>query len=354
MPDRVRVVVIGTGGIGNYHIGQWREVPEAEVVGVYDVRPEIAARVAEAHGIRKTYRSLAEAVAEPAADAVDVCTPNMYHRECTVAALGAGKHVLCEKPLAARATDIEQMIAARDSSDRVLMTAQHLRFEQRTQTLRRFIAAGRLGQAYYGRAWWLRRRFAPATPGFLSRRQAGFGPGMDLGVHVLDLALYLMGHPIPASVTGVAGAKLAHRPDVCNQWGTFQPDDFEVEDFAAAFVRFAGGAALTIEVSWLLNMLDAETFGVDLHGTEGGVRWPELKIAHVQDGALVDTHITTGTGTNGHKAALAAFADAIRTGGPSPVPAEQSLAVARVLDAVYVSAETGREVQLQTDERVEK
>ncbi len=347
MPQPLRVVVIGTGGIGKYHIRTWQAQPEVEVIGVYDREEAVATRVAEEFKVDRVYRSLADAVGD-AADVVDICTPNMFHAEGTIAALNAGKHVLCEKPLAPRAADIRAMIAARDRAGRLLMTCQHMRFEQRTRALRRVIGAGRLGDVYYARAWWLRRRGAPTTPGFLTRAQAGFGPGMDLGVHVLDLAMHLMGGPRPVSVSGVAPCALAHRPDACNQWGSFRAADYEVEDFAAGFVRFEGGAALSLEVSWLLNMVEPESYHVALHGTEGGVRWPELKLAHVQDGLLVDSQIASETGTDGHRYALAAFAEAVRTGGPSPVPAEESLTVARILEGLYESAASGREVRLES------
>ena len=352
---RLGVVLIGTGGIGKFHLKTWQDIPTAEVVGVYDLDPAAARAAAELHGVDTVYTSLAEAVAEPRAAAADICTPNMFHREGTVAALAAGKHVLCEKPLAATVADIEAMIAARDAAARkqprsapLLMTCQHLRFEQRTRALERVIAAGRLGEPYYGRAWWLRRRLAPATPGFLSRAQAGFGPGMDIGVHMLDLAMHLLGQPRPVSVTGVAAAKLAHQENVCNQWGPFRSADFEVEDFAAGFIRFANGAALTLEVSWLLNQSAPESYGLQLYGTAGGVYWPELKLAHVQDGLLLDSQIASETGADGHKHALAAFAAAALQGrGPSPVPAEESLVVGRVLAGLYESAAAAnREVPL--------
>ncbi len=345
-PERVRFVVLGTGGIGRYHLKLLKEQAGAEIVGVYDAVREVAQKACEEYGAKKVYATLAEAVGERDADAVIVCTPNAFHREGVVAALQAGKHCLCEKPLAIEPADIEAMIAARDASGKLLMTAQHMRFEQRSQTLKRAIDAGRLGRVYYSRAWWLRRRFAPTTPGFLKKAQAGRGPGMDIGVHVLDLAMHLLGHPQPVSVSGLAVRELAGRADVCNQWGTFKPEDYEVEDFAAGLIRFADGSALSLEVSWLLNMLETEIWGVWLHGTEGGVKWPDLKFAHVQDGALVDTQVITGNGGDGHKNEQAAFIEAIRNGGPSPVPAEQSLAVARVLAGLYESAELGREVRL--------
>lgn len=345
-PERVRFAVVGAGGIGKFHVGLLQQQPQAEIAGLYDLVPATAQAVAKQHGIEKVYRALGEAVGDPHVDAVLVSTPNMFHKEVVVAALQAGKHCLCEKPLAADSADIRAMIAARDASGKLLMTAQHMRFEERSQTLKRALAAGRLGDVYYTRAWWLRRRFAPATPGFLKKSQAGRGPGMDIGVHVLDLCLHLLDFPQPTAVSGIAVQKLAQRPDVCNQWGSWRPEDFEVEDFAAGFVRFANGAALSLEVSWLLNQAEAELWGVWLHGTEGGAKWPDLKLAHVQDGALVDTQYTTGAGGDGHKHEQAAFIDAVLNGRPSPVPAEQSLLVARVLEGLYESAESGREVDL--------
>jgi len=345
-PERVRVAVVGTGGIGRYHIRLWQELPTAEVVGVFDPDAKAAREAAERYGVKRIYGALAEAVGDPKVDLVDICSPNMFHREGVVAALEAGKHCLCEKPLAVTPAEIEAMIAARDRSGKLLMTAQHLRFEQRSQALKRLIDAGRLGDVYYTRACWLRRRFAPVTPGFLRRQQAGRGAGTDIGVHVLDLAMHFLGHPRPVSVSGVTARHLAQRPDVANEWGAFRAADFEVEEFAAGFIRFENGAALSLEVSWLLNMLEKEHYGVWLYGTEGGAQWPELKLSSVQDGLLVDTTIVSQTGGDGHKNELAACADAVLHGKPSPVPAEQSLTVARMLAALYESAETGREVRL--------
>jgi predicted dehydrogenase len=344
-PDVVRVVLIGAGGIGKYHAQLWRETPNTELIGVYDTVPQAAKETAEKHGVKRVYASLEEAVNESRADAIDVCTPNRAHTPVVVAALNAGKHCLCEKPLAATAADIRQMIAARDRSGKLLMTTQQFRFEPRSVALKKLIDAGDLGEVYYTRAWWLRRRRAPTTPGFLSKQQAGHGPGLDIGVHVLDLAMHFLGHPEPATVSGVAVCKLAHQKDVANQWGAFRAADFEVEDFAAAFIRFKNGAVLSLEVSWLLNVNEAESHGVCLHGTAGGAHWPDLKLNLVREGLLLDTQIVSHTGADGHKHALPAFCDAIRTGGPSPVPAEQSLTVARILEALYASAETGSEVR---------
>ena len=344
--DAVAVALVGTGGIGEYHAHLWRETSGAKVVGVCDVNRRAAENVARKYEIERVYDSLEDALADEPVHAVDVCTPNRFHAPVVTAALDAGKHCLCEKPLAATAAEIEQMIAARDRSGRLLMTAQHMRFERSSLALMKLIDAGELGDVYYTRAWWLRRRMAPTSPGLMSRAQAVHGPGLDIGVHMLDLAMHFMGHPQPLTVSGLSACQLGKQADVGNQWGRFKPADYEVEDFAAALVRFAGGAALSLEVSWLLNMNEPEVRSLWLHGTAGGASWPDLKLNHVRRGLLIDSRVAHDGSSDGHKNELAAFRDAILTGGPSPVPAEQSLTVARIIEALYESAETGHEVRL--------
>jgi predicted dehydrogenase len=344
--ERLGVVVVGTGGIGKFHLENWNALDDAQVVGVYDIHADVARAAAQEYDVPTVYETLEDALADPRTRIVDVCTPNMLHKQVVLAALRAGKHCLCEKPLAAHSRDIEEMIAARNEAGTLLMTAQHMRFETGTAALKRMIAAGELGDVYYTRAWWLRRRRAPATPGFLLREQAGFGPGMDLGVHLLDLVLHLLNHPRPVSVSGVAVRKLADQPDLVNEWGTFNPTDFEVEDFAGGLVRFADGSALSLEVSWLLNMPEPEMQKIWLHGVSGGATWPDLHIAHARDGVLLDTRVSSPLPREGHRNAMRALLDAIRASEPSPVPPEESLQVARVLEALYESAAAGREIRL--------
>lgn len=344
--DQVRVVLLGTGDIGRYHLKLWREVERAAVVGVYDVSAEAAQAAAKEYSVPKVYGSLKEAVADSDANAADICVPNNFHLPVVLAALQAGKHCLCEKPLAVAPREIEQMIAARDSAEKLLMTAQHFRFDGRTAALKKMIDAGRLGEVYYARAWWLRRRMVPGRPGFLSKSQAGGGPCVDIGVHVLDLAMHLLGHPKPVSVTGVAACKLAKRPGLYNVWERYDPKDFEVEDFAAGFVRFESGLCLALEAAWTLNMVENEVRNVSLFGTEGGAQWPDLKFSHEQDGLLVNSAITNVKGDDGHLNELKVFCESIRAGGPSPVPAEQGLTTARILEGLYESGATGREVRL--------
>lgn len=345
--DPLKLVQIGTGGIGNYHLRIYKDLPEIQVVGVFDVAAEAAHRAAEKHEIATVYPTLEAALADDTAEAVMVAVPNQFHTEITCQALAAGKHVICEKPLAPTAAGVEEMIAARDRSGKLLMTGQHMRFENRTRRLKQLIDAGRLGEVYYAKAAWLRRNGVPPTPGFLSKRMAVRGPGADLGVHVVDLAVHLMGPPAAVAVSGMATDRLALQPGRYNAWGEFDPADFEVEDFACGWVRFANGSVLTVEVSWMLNLLESETYGVELFGERGGCKWPDLRWVGDDNGVINVAQIESVRQPpgDGHKNEFQAFAEAVRSGGPSPVPAEESLTVARILDGLYRSAETGREVR---------
>ncbi len=346
MSDKLRVAVIGTGGFGGYHLRTWQEVEEAQVVGVYDISAEAARKAAALYDLPKAYESLDDVLADGEVDAVDVCVPNKVHAQVAIAAMEAGKHCLCEKPLAASPDEIHSMIAARDATGRLLMTAQHMRFEQRSAAFKRVIDAGGLGEVYYTRAFWLRRRMLPVTPGFLRKEFSGGGPCIDIGVHVLDLAMHFMGFPRPTAVSAISVRRLAGDAGRFNEWGTYNAEDMNVEDFAAGFIRFDNGAALNVEVSWMLNMEERESYGVDLYGIEGGGRWPALHFNRETDGLLINERVINADEGKGHRNEMRAFVAAVRTGGPSPVPAEQSLQVSKILEAMYRSAETGREVRL--------
>ncbi len=346
--QNLRVAVIGAGGIGRYHIELWQRVPTATVVGVYDQGDDAIARVRADFPDLRAFATFEDALADNQVDAIDVCTPNMFHRPCVIAALEAGKHCLCEKPLGATADDIRAMIAARDRSGKLLMTAQQLRFDETTRIARRLVEAGRLGKVYFTRAWWLRRRRAPTTPGFLRTEQAGHGVGLDLGVHLLDLALHLLGQPQPTSVAGFTATEIGQQTEMANEWGVFDPVDFEVDELAGGLVRFADGSVLALEVSWLLNRREQETRRIWLFGNKGGLIWPDLELSHVQDGVQIDSRVASPTRDGGYEAELTAFATAALENAPSPVPAEESLTVARILEGLYKSAESGTEIRLET------
>ena len=275
----------------------------------------------------------------------------MYHAPLAIAALEAGKHVLCEKPLAPTPQAIREMIAARDRSGKLLMTAQHHRFSGPSKALKAEINAGALGHVYHARSWMLRRVGLPARPGFVLKAHSGGGACIDIGVHILDLTLWMMGNPKPIAVTGVARTELARRKGAWGLWGDV-PEQMEVEEFASAFVRFDNGATLILEVSWMLhhNVQGFEDMQMWLYGTEGGSHWPKCEIyqSNYATKQLYNRQLLrTDNVRPPHAQECIEFAQAILDGAPSPVPAEQSLQVISILDGVYRSQETGGEVRLE-------
>lgn len=351
MSDKLGVGIIGLGGIARTHIPGWVASEHAELVAGCDIDPEILPLWGEKHNISKLTTDPMELIDDPDVDIVDVCTPNMYHTEQTVAALDAGKHVLCEKPLAPTPDDIRKMIAARDRSGKLLMTAQHQRFRGISQALKAEIETGALGDVYHARSWMLRRGGLPVRPTFIYKQHSGGGPCIDIGVHVLDLTLWLMGHPKPVAVSGVARAALAHHEGAFSGWGkTLVPEDIDVEDFAAALVRFENGASLILEVSWLLHHdVKGPSSKIWLYGTEGGCEWPDAKV--LATNYETRQHYTTtlqitGDAMEPHALECFEFARAVAEGDASPVPAEESLYVQAILDGIYRSQEAGREVDI--------
>src|SRR5713101_214839 len=186
MAETLKVGVIGVGGIAGTHFPGWKQSPHAEIAAMSDVSAEALNRVAEAQGVKRRYEKPEELIANPEIDIVDICTPNMYHAPLAVAALEAGKNVICEKPLAPTPAAIQNMISARNKSGKLLMTAQHFRFQGTSKALKAEIDKGILGDVYHARSWMLRRAAAPTRPGFISKEHSSGGPCIDIGVHILD------------------------------------------------------------------------------------------------------------------------------------------------------------------------
>jgi predicted dehydrogenase len=347
-----KVGVIGVGGIARTHMPGWEASEHAEVVAGSDVNEAVLQRWGAQHKIAKLATSTAELFQDPDIDIVDICTPNNYHESLAIAALEAGKHVICEKPLAPTPAEIRDMIAARDASGKLLMTAQHFRFRGSSKAMKAEIERGTLGDVYHARSWMLRRAAAPTRPGLILKQHSGGGPCIDIGVHILDLTLWFMGNPKSVSVTGVAKAKLAHQEGAFSIWGGSIPREFDVEDFASAFVCFENGATLILEVSWLLHhdtQDRAEDMQMWLYGTRGGCHWPKCEIYETSYATQQHYNRTLGLtrdAMEAHALECVEFAQAIVDGAPSPVPAEQSLQVMTILDGIYRSQEAGAQVRL--------
>ncbi|MDP7450499.1 MAG: Gfo/Idh/MocA family oxidoreductase, partial [Candidatus Latescibacteria bacterium] len=200
------------------------------------------------------------------------------------------------------------------------------------------------------RSWMLRRSGAPTRAGFIQKKHSGGGPCIDIGVHILDLTLWFMGNPRPVAVTGVARNEIARQPNSFTGMGGKLPRNYDVEDMAAAFVRFDNGATLVLEVSWLLHHdTQGEDMQMWLYGTQGGAHWPKNEILESDKSTrqFINTTLKlTPSGMEAHAEECVQFAKAVAEGAPSPVPAEQSLQVMTILDGIYRSQKTGGEVRL--------
>ena len=352
MSKTLKVGVIGVGGIAKTHMPGWEASEHAEVVAGCDVNNAVLQAWGSTHNVNRLSTECGELLSDPDIDIVDICTPNMYHTPLVIAALDSGKHVICEKPLAPTPKEILRMIDARDRSGKLLMTAQHFRFSGISQLMKREIDTGLLGQVYHARSWMLRRAAFIPTATFMHKSQSGGGACIDIGVHILDLTMWLMGNPKPVTVSGVARADLGHKEGAFSLWrnDTPIPKNFDVEEFAAAFIRFDNGTTMILEVSWMLHH---DTMGEDmqiwLYGTEAGCHWPhgEFLTTNYKTKQLYNQVIKlTKDSLEPHALECVEFARAVSEGAPSPVPAEQSLQVMNILDGIYRSQLQGCEVRL--------
>jgi predicted dehydrogenase len=350
---KLKVGIVGVGGIARSHLPGWAASENAELIAGCDLNEKVLKDWGSKQGVTKLVTDPKDLFKDPDIDIIDVCTPNNYHAPIAIAALNAGKHVICEKPLAPSPTQIKKMIAARDKSGKMLMTAQHFRFQGKSKAMKAELDTGALGDIYHARSWMLRRSGAPVRPGFIMKEHSGGGPCIDIGVHILDLTLWFMGNPRPVAVTGVARAEIAHQKGTFSNMdgGARIPKHFDVEDFAAAFVRFENGATMILEVSWLLHH---NTMGEDmqmwLYGTKGGSHWPNCEFFQSDNATKQHYNKTlqrTKDQLEAHAQECVEFAQAVVDGAPSPVPAEQSMQVMAILDGIYRSQKAGKEVAIK-------
>ncbi|MEJ7138284.1 Gfo/Idh/MocA family protein [Amphibiibacter pelophylacis] len=351
---RLRVAVVGLG-IGRMHIEGWRQHPQVDVVAIADADAARLEQVGEQFGIAARYASLSELLAaqnslhKSAAplDAVSICTPNAFHRELTLQALAAGCHVLCEKPMAMSAAEAREMLDAAEKAQRRLMINFSYRFSAATQAIKAQVDAGVFGDFYFGRTVWHRRRGMPGFGGWFGQKAlAGGGPLIDLGVHRLDLALWLMGYPKPVWVMGSA-----YNP-IAGPLAAASGQAFDVEDLAAGFIRFENGATLAIEASWAAHIREAELMETRLLGTKAGLLQRNLnetyqfqaEIFSDQHGSATDTLLRTPTGTA--LSAMHHYASAILSDTPHDADGHQGWVVMQILDALYASARSGAPVQI--------
>ena len=349
MPDKkVRLGIIGSGGIAqNAHMPGYAAVPDlCEVVAVADSNEQVAREAAAKFNVPHVFTDYMKLLEMDEVDAVSVCTPNYLHLDPTIRAFEAGKHVLCEKPIAMNAEEAKRMVDAGRKARKKFQVGYNLRFVPNHQLLKQYVDAGDLGQIYYARAQAMRRRGIPGWGVFIDKVKQGGGPLIDIGVHILDLTLWMMGHPKPIAASGVTYAKFGKRGDVVGFLGQWDYKNFTVEDFAAALIRFDNGATVVLESSFVANIPE-DLFTSTLCGTEGGAVTSPLTIVQEKHRSLQTFEPKIpNKDVNSHHAEVKHFVECILNDEEPLVTGEHGLAVAQIMDAIYRSSETGREVTI--------
>jgi len=319
----------------------------APIAAVADLDTARAEKLAADFGIAKVYGDWREMIAAEKPDIVSVCLPNALHRDVTIAALEAGAHVLCEKPLATSVAEAHEMFDAARKAGRVLMAGQHLRYEASVRAIKRVIDSGALGDIYHTEVDALRRLGIPTWGAFHQKSASAGGALYDIGVHVLDQAMWLIGNPKPATVSAITQRRFGTRPDIAGIMGNaWDPAKFDVEDFAVAFVRFEGGTTLVLRASWAAH-IEKNHFGIRILGTEGGATTTPPALYHLRGGVLADEAFNTLQPRNTYDQQIRGFLAALRGERELLVKEEETINVQRILSAAYRSAEEGREVPVE-------
>jgi predicted dehydrogenase len=343
---KLKVGIIGVGSIcRRMHIPAFQSLPDVEIVAVCDINPAVAQAAADEFKIPHVFTDYNDLLNMDEIVAVDICTPNDQHCVNSIAALNAGKHVLVEKPISRNALEAQNVLDAANKSGRKLQVGQCMRFRADAQTLKRFIDAGDMGEIYYARVQALRRRGIPGHGQFTQKERQGGGPLIDIGVHILDLTLWLMGHPKPVAVSGMTCTKFGNRSGLVGLRGSWDPKNFSVEDFGAGFVRFENGACLLIETSFAAN-IEKDFMNTALMGTEGGCELSPLKIFREEHQTLVDVTPVFVPTVNMFELQIASFINAIGNDTEPAVTGEQALMTTKIIDAIYESSEKGKEVEI--------
>ena len=352
--EKVRIGLIGAGNIANAHMDAYKQVAEAEIVAICDIDKGKAERLAAKHGVGKYYGSMEEMIENETLDAVDVCVWNVNHAKCSIYAMQHGLNVLCEKPMAYNAKEAEEMKKVSEETGKVLMIGFVTRFADDTRVVKDYIDKGYLGEIYYAKAQYVRRH---GNPGgwFSDKSRSGGGPVIDLGVHVIDRARYLMGLHKPVSVYGATFSKFGKRDNLKTNVGwrpeDATPDDVcDVEDFATAIIRFDNGSVIQLETSYSVN--DTSKSGLTLCGDKGGMKTGDgpLTLYTEMNDFMVDVKIDTNN-LNDSKGLFAAemqhFVDSVLGKCKCTATPEDGLICMKILDAIYESARTGHEVIIE-------
>jgi predicted dehydrogenase len=359
MSKLIKVGIIGCGGIAKgKHMPSLAKLEQVQMTAFCDVIESRAEEAATQFGVEeaKVYTEFRELLQDPSIDVVHICTPNDSHAEITVAALEAGKHVMCEKPMAKTAEDARFMVEAAKRTGKKLTIGYQNRFRTDSQYLHKVCRRGDLGEIYYATAHAIRRRAVPTWGVFLDEEKQGGGPLIDIGTHALDLTLWMMNNYKPRVVLGSTFHKLSRKKDAANAWGPWDPDKFTVEDSAFGFIKMEDGATIVLQSSWALNTLQTGEAKCSLSGTEGGADMLDgLRINGENFSKLytqrVDLDAKGVDFYEGEKESAAdvearLWIESVLNDTEPVVKPEEALVVTEILEAIYKSAEIGEAVHL--------
>jgi predicted dehydrogenase len=351
---RIRFGIVGAGAISRLSCREIAQHPNATIVAAADPSGERLKTLATTFSIARTYPDAAALFADREVDAVYIAVPNVHHAPLARAALLAGKHTLLDKPFAFDLSGAQTVADAARRSDRVFMVGMNQRFDRSAQRAKQLMTAGRLGEVYHVKAFWRRREGIPRIGSWFGNKAlSGGGALLDIGVHVLDLALHLCDNFAPTSVTGVAYTRFGNRGLGDGAWGASEREHqiFDVDDFATALIRLRGALTVSLDATWAAHQEQPNERDVLLYGTEGGAAVYSDRLfktgSHSGEYVTVQNPVTEPL-PYPHASRFHHFINVVLGTERSLIPLEQSLAVQRILDGIYESSRTGREVRFDS------
>jgi predicted dehydrogenase len=344
-----KVAVIGAGGIGQDHVASFQLHPAVQVVALADVNPERGRELAERFGVPEVVTNYQDLLLRTDIDIISIALPNYLHAPVALDALRAGKHVMLDKPMATNARDGARLAAEAKKRGVLFMVGQNFRFNAETQTAKQVVAGGALGDVYHAKTSWSRRAGIPRIGSwFTQKKYAGGGCTYDIGVHALDRCLYLMGEFDAAAVSGQTFAKFGPRGQGDGNWGKSEIDPgrpFDVDDLSIALIKLKSGRTVLLETSWAAHGPLVDVNSTQLFGTEAGLILPPVQLFKQTKGGYTSQVIDPlppAANTN----RMVHFVDCLLGKEKPFIKNAESVAVQKILDAIYKSAATGREVRI--------
>jgi predicted dehydrogenase len=350
---KIKVGIIGAGTIAEYgHIPYYQQNEDVEIAAIVDMNLERAQKMAGKFNVTNVFSNTEEMLKNSDIDAVSICTSNHAHIPLAKLAISSGVDVLVEKPIGTSYKDSLELVRLAEKYNRICMVGMTQRFRNDTRALKEFVDADSLGEIYYTKVKILSRRGTP-TGWFTDHSKSGGGPLMDIGVHALDLAWWILGNPEPERISGFLkngigsfNTKMTSRWQSSNTYNN-KNEVFDVEDFAAAFIRFKTGMVMNLEVSWSLNGAKDDAIGVDIYGTKGGLSLEPLRYYTEINQFFTESKLDI-VKNDQMKEEINHFIRCVQNRTRPLIPAEEGAEVLRMLEGIAESSRLNKEILLES------